>query len=141
MQKSQPPCRSILRKRSRDEPHPADTKTDKDEQLRKRSRDCAQLMQAELDSASDEAPSASSSALLREIHRHIDYHTELHSQIDYSTEFLCNAECFVTSDKREPESQAVRPHAPIPPLDWTKYSSSKVCCLCSTVSSSTGHVQ
>jgi hypothetical protein len=61
---------------------PADTKTDKGESSRKRHRDVAPSppppqMQVELDSSSDEAPTAPRSGYLREINCKIDYNGEL----------------------------------------------------------------
>ncbi len=106
-------------------PPPDGTKTDKgDTAMLKRRRGFAPRIQVELDSSSDEAPTASRSIYLLEIHRQIYHNEMLQRQLAHSTKLLRNAERIAMGEGNAPAPQAVRPlapalpNAPIPPLDW-----------------------
>ncbi len=111
-------------------PPPVGTKTDKAEPVQlKRRRDFAQRIQVEHDSSRDEVPTASSSIYLRKNYRQIDHSDMLQRRLAHSTKLLRDAERIAIGDGSDPAPQAVRPLAPIIPLDWKRFSSSKICCL------------
>jgi hypothetical protein len=55
------------------------------------------------------------------------------------TKLLCDAEHIAMDNGSDPAPQAVHPLAPIPPLVWRRFSSSKVCCLARCVVHFCGH--
>ncbi len=111
-------------------PPPVCTKTGKGKPAqRKRCRDFAQQIQVEYDSSSEEAPTASRSSYLWEIHRQIDHNDMLQRRLAHSTQLLRYAERIAMSNGKDPAPQVVSPPAPVPLLDWKQFISSKVCCL------------
>jgi hypothetical protein len=82
---------------------------------RKRGRNFAQHIQVELDSSSDEAPTASKSIYLLEIHSQIDHNEMLQGRLAHSTKILRDVERLqvAVGDGNAPAPQAVRP----PPID------------------------